>query len=352
MENQLANRIESRIDKTATGGLAISSGGNLDFANLNDIMEVAKVVAISQAAIPKHLRDNVGACLAICIQASEWKLSPFAVANKSYVVNDRIAFEAQLVAAVILKRAPISGRIKYEFTGEGERRRCKTSATLTEDGSMVEYESPEIGKIPVKNSPLWKNDPDQQLGYFSVRAMCRRHFPDVLLGVYTPEEMESAIDVSSTVVQVGTPGRVGALKAPAAPAAPTTATEAAAEEAKAPATPAAPKPKATPKPKPEPAPPQPAAQEPAAEPEPNPEPKAEEKPQEPAPTPPRDAETLRKDVLSKTKAQNIGKNRLMMELRELKWVDAEATWEAVPLEILERIETEHKMLVDRIMNPD
>lgn len=208
-DNQLATRIESKIDKTATGNLAIGAGGNLDFANLNEIMEVAKVVAIAEAAIPKHLRNNVGACLAICIQASEWKLSPFAVANKTYVVNDRIAFEAQLIAAVILRRAPILGRIKYEFTGSGPKRQCTASAVLQEDGSTVEYTSPEFAQIPVKNSPLWKNDPDQQLGYFSVRAMCRRHFPDVILGIYTPEELAESVDIEATVTKLPQ-GRVGA----------------------------------------------------------------------------------------------------------------------------------------------
>lgn len=184
--------LDRRVDKDITAGLTMGTHGNLDFANLNQIMEVARVVAVAGIAIPKHLRENVGACLAVCIQASEWEMSPFAVANKTYVVNDRIAFEAQLVAAVILKRAPIVGRIKYEYSGEGGKRRCTVSAKL-KDGGEVEYTSPEFDKIPVKNSPLWKNDPDQQTGYYSVRAMARRHFPDVILGVYTPEEMAAEI---------------------------------------------------------------------------------------------------------------------------------------------------------------
>lgn len=187
MNNESA--LSRSIDKTTTGQLSLAPGGSLAYANLNEIMEVAKVMAISQVAIPKHLRENPGACLAVAIQAAEWQMSPFSVANKSYCVNDRLAYEAQLVAAVILKRAPIKGRIRYEYSGEGERMKCKVLATLLDDGEVVFYESPEIGKITVKNSPLWKSDPAQQLGYFAVRSMCRRHFPDVLLGVYTPEEM-------------------------------------------------------------------------------------------------------------------------------------------------------------------
>lgn len=184
-ESQL---IERRIDKEVTGGLTVGSTGQLAFTNINEMMEVAKLMSLSQVAVPKHLRENPGACLAVIVQASTWSMSPFAVANKSYSVNDRLAYESQMINAVILNRAPIKGRLKYTYDGEGPTRRCTVSAETT-DGDTVSYTSPMFRDIKVKNSPLWTQDPDQQLAYYSSRAMCRRHFPDVILGVYTPEEM-------------------------------------------------------------------------------------------------------------------------------------------------------------------
>lgn len=180
--------IEKRIDKEVTGGLSIASTGQLAFTNVNEMMEVAKLMSLSQVAVPKHLRENPGACLAVVIQASTWQMSPFAVANKSYSVNDRLAYESQMINAVILNRAPIKGRLKYTYDGDGPTRRCTVSAE-TLDADTVSYTSPMFKDIKVKNSPLWTQDPDQQLAYYSSRAMCRRHFPDVILGVYTPEEM-------------------------------------------------------------------------------------------------------------------------------------------------------------------
>jgi len=191
MSNQLitqSDKIENRIDKSVTASTGLATSGGMAFRTMDQIMEFAKVMAIANVAIPKHLRDNPGACLAVAIQASEWQMSPFAVANKSYSVNDRLAYEAQLVNAVILARAPIVGRFKIEYIGEGDARQCKVTAKLT-DGDTVDYTSPPIGKITVKNSPLWKSDPDQQLFYFSSRSMCRRHFPDVILGIYTEDEI-------------------------------------------------------------------------------------------------------------------------------------------------------------------
>lgn len=185
-------KIAERLDPAAAGALELSQqAGGLGFSNMAEAMQFAKIMAISGFAVPKHLRGNPGACMAITIQAVEWKLSPFAVANKSYLVNDRLAYESQLIQAVVLQRAPIKGRFHVEFSGEGDKRRCTITATL-KDGGEKDYTSPEIGKIPIKNSPLWKNDPDQQLFYYSGRALCRRHFPDVLLGIYTPEELYEA----------------------------------------------------------------------------------------------------------------------------------------------------------------
>lgn len=188
----IEDRIAAKIDTGTTHSLAISdSAGGVAFANMAQVMEFAKMIAISGVAVPKHLRGNPGACLGVTIQAIEWRMSPYAVANKSYSVNDRLAYEAQLIHAVVLSRAPIKGRPKIEYRNEGDKRRCKVSVELSDaPGQWVDYESPEIGKIPTKNSSLWKSDPDQQLFYFSARSLARRHFPDVILGVYAKDEIE------------------------------------------------------------------------------------------------------------------------------------------------------------------
>lgn len=185
-EQKIAERINPEVTKT----LAVSgSAGGLAFVDMSQAMEFAKLMAVSSLAVPQHLRGNAGACLAIVIQAVEWRLSPYAVANKSYSVNNRMAYESQLVQAVILQRAPIDGRFMVEYKGEGSHRICRVSVKLRNSDQIVSYESPPLGKITPQNSPLWKSDPDQQQFYYSGRALCRRHFPDVLLGVYTEEEL-------------------------------------------------------------------------------------------------------------------------------------------------------------------
>ena len=210
--SETERRIAERIDPAAANDVTVSAAaGGLAFNNMGQMMEFARYMAIAKGGIRKHLRGDVGACLAICTQAVEWGMSPYAVANKSYFVNDQIAFESQLVQAVILKRAPIKGRIKFEFTGTGAARVCRAWARLAEDpDEVVEYVSPPFASITPKNSPLWKSDPDQQHAYYSGRALCRRHFPDVLLGVYADDELEAAPRGAETARDVTPPRTLGA----------------------------------------------------------------------------------------------------------------------------------------------
>lgn len=177
------------------------AGGRLAPQNLGEVMAFAQVMCKADLAIPKHLRGNAGACLAVTLQAADWEMSPFALANKTYSVNDRLAYEAQVIAAVVHVRAPIKKRPTYEYSGDGDERQCTIEALVSDGEGGWEprsYTSPVFKNIHPKNSPLWKTDPDQQLGYYSIRAFARRYCPETVLGLYTPEEASQMRDEPET----------------------------------------------------------------------------------------------------------------------------------------------------------
>ncbi|WP_186307289.1 recombinase RecT [Mesorhizobium amorphae] len=168
--------------------MAGANGASIAPQNLGEVVRFAEVMCRADIALPPHLRGNAGACMAVALQAMEWGMSPFAVASKSYAVKGAIAYEAQLIAAVVNTRSGIKGRLRYEFIGTGDDLTCKVTGVL--GGEECEYVSPPVGTITTKNSPLWKTDPQQQLGYFSARSWARRHCPEVILGVYDREEID------------------------------------------------------------------------------------------------------------------------------------------------------------------
>lgn len=186
--NQIVNQQPEKTPTTSVGMVDTRTGTKIAPQNLGEVIKFAEVMARADIALPKHLRNNPGACMAVAIQAMEWQLSPFAVASKSYSVNGAIAYEAQLIAAVVNTRSGIKGRLKYEFHGDGQDMTCTVRGIL--DGEECVYTTPRIGDITTKNSPLWKTDPAQQLGYFGSRSWARRHCPEVILGVYDRDEAE------------------------------------------------------------------------------------------------------------------------------------------------------------------
>lgn len=186
--NQLAQNTE-RLPMDSVGMSTGSTGAKIAPQNLAEVVKFAEVMCRADIALPKHLRGNAGACMAVSLQALDWQMNPFAVASKSYSVNGTIAYEAQLIAAVVNTRSGIKGRLKYTYDGEGATLTCTVTGIL--DGEEYSYTSPPMGAITTKNSPLWKTDPQQQLGYYSARSWARRYTPEVILGVYDREEAES-----------------------------------------------------------------------------------------------------------------------------------------------------------------
>lgn len=185
--NQLATNTE-RLPMDSVGMSTGSTGAKIAPQNLGEVVKFAEVMCRADIALPKHLRGNAGACMAVSLQALDWQMNPFAVASKSYSVNGTIAYEAQLIIAVINTRSGIEGRLEYSFEGEGGDRVCIASGKL--DGKVLEVRSPKFKDITPKNSPLWKSDPDQQHCYYTGRSWGRRHTPEVILGVYDRDEVE------------------------------------------------------------------------------------------------------------------------------------------------------------------
>ncbi|WOF74176.1 recombinase RecT [Parvibaculaceae bacterium PLY_AMNH_Bact1] len=187
-------QIEDRIDKKKSQEIALTGlegGGSLVAKDMSQAMEVAKMMSISGPMVGKPFRGNPGACLGIAMQAWRWEMDPYAVSQKAYEASGTIAYEAQLVASVINTRAPIKGRLKYEYTGTGSDLQCTVTGCFTDDPDTPHsVTSPKLTDIKPQNSPLWKNDPEQQISYYTVRNWARRYCPEVILGVYDIDEVQ------------------------------------------------------------------------------------------------------------------------------------------------------------------
>lgn len=189
--------LPAEIDENPSAGV-VPAGGTFLAApqSFDDLKEMAKYMAKGELMVGHAVRGNPGDCMAVIMQAGRFGMDPFALSQKTYVVEDRggnrkIAYEAQAVSAMVAASGAIEGRLRYQYGGEGQGRYVRVFGRIKGDSEDCEITTPPVSQIAVKNSPLWKGDPDQQLAYYGSRAWCRRHTSDVLMGVYTPDEFEA-----------------------------------------------------------------------------------------------------------------------------------------------------------------
>lgn len=204
--------------------------------NFAQLVDFAKQMALAKHSIPPHFRGSPGDCLAIIEIAQKFEMSAYMLARGTYFVNGAMAFEGQLISAIINKWCPLDGRLKYRFEGdhaeyddievdETDRNDQKTGkkiwikkvrvpstrrviviGRMKGETADLEYQSPLIKDIKVKNSPLWTEDPDQQLIYFATRRWQRRWWPEGLLNIYARDEIDEIARPGDTAMDV-TPDR-------------------------------------------------------------------------------------------------------------------------------------------------
>lgn len=189
--NQLAQHEQANSSAT-TGALLLNTN------NLEQMYRAAEMMSSARVTMPKHLAGSPGDCLAIMMQAMQWGMNPFAVAQKTHLVNGTLGYEAQLVNAVVSSSSLLASRIDYEFEGDWKDVKGKTdksdSLAVTVSATLRGEQQPRCLRVSmaqagVRNSPNWESDPRQQLAYLATKKWARLHAPDVLLGVYTPDEL-------------------------------------------------------------------------------------------------------------------------------------------------------------------
>lgn len=192
----MSNNNLAVVQQAETGGMMSqpdfgSQGLLADFEKVRAMQELANIMATAKVTVPQHLAGKAGDCLAVVMQAAQWKMNPFAVAQKTHVVNGTLGYEAQLVNAVVQSSGAIVGHFHYEYQGEGANVACRVGAVIRGDKDITWGEWLSAATVTTKNSPLWKTNPKQQLGYLQVKNWARLHTPGAILGVYSDDELES-----------------------------------------------------------------------------------------------------------------------------------------------------------------
>jgi hypothetical protein len=152
-----------------------------------EAMRLAEMMATAKL-VPVALQKSPADCLMVIQQAIRWDMDPFAVAQECSVIQGKLMYSGKLVAAVVNARGNLTDRLSFSYEGEGDNR------TITVTGRLQDELSPRTISVRLSeaktNNKVWQTQPDQQLMYHGTRMWARRHMPELMLGVYSPEEFD------------------------------------------------------------------------------------------------------------------------------------------------------------------
>lgn len=220
MHNEMTTQAAPVPVMTGTAATIFSPDG------LDKLLRFAEVMANGRVTVPAHLAGKPADCLAVTMQAAQWRMNPFAVAQKTFTINGTLGYEAQLVNAIVTTMAPTRDRLHYQWFGNWEKIIGNFTEKTSPKGNkyiapawqladesgcgvrvwatMKGEDEPRtlelfLSQAQVRNSTLWASDPKQQLAYLAVKRWARLHCPDVILGVYTPDELETVKPVERDI---------------------------------------------------------------------------------------------------------------------------------------------------------
>jgi hypothetical protein len=152
--------------------------------------------------VPKGLRGDGNAVMACILTGEEFGLGPMQSLRMINVIEGRPSLSAEMMRALVNRaghRVDIVESKQDQVTITGLRRDTGAKAVVT-------WTLADAKRAGLTNNPAWTKYPRSMLLARATSELCRMLFPDVIGGLYTPEEtaaitghvyMPSAIEVEA-----------------------------------------------------------------------------------------------------------------------------------------------------------
>ena len=154
--------------------------------------EMAGVLARS-GLIPKGL-DTAEKVFVALQWGHELQLSPMVAVNNVAVINGKPTLSADIMSAVV-KRSPEYGGIEWIKNTDTEAE-CKITRILGNgktESIISRFTIEDAKKAGLAGRDVWQKYPRRMLKHRCLSYGLKDMFPDILAGLYTPEEMESTM---------------------------------------------------------------------------------------------------------------------------------------------------------------
>jgi hypothetical protein len=165
---------------------------SMDLVELEKGIKVAEVFAKSKL-VPWTLQNKPQDILVLFQQAKELNIPPMQALNGINVIQGKPTISPQLMLALIYQRIKNPSIVIEPYDKERKSVTVKMKRDKNDDDS--ETKTSEFGEKEAKSMNLmsrdnYKKQPETMMKWRAVSACARECFPDVIMGLYMPDELE------------------------------------------------------------------------------------------------------------------------------------------------------------------
>jgi hypothetical protein len=158
------------------------------YDDFNKMMSIASALASSDL-VPQHFQKKPANVLIALEFAHRNDIAPFAAMQSLFIIQGKVGMSATM-AISLARKWNVFTKLQYEVTGKDDDLKVKAIATL-HDGEKIDTEVSMKMAITAgwAKNPTYKSIPEQMLKYRAATFLIRSHFPEVLFGMQTIEEI-------------------------------------------------------------------------------------------------------------------------------------------------------------------
>jgi hypothetical protein len=182
--NTLHNEFNTK-GKKMSNALAI-------YQDFNSLKNIATTLAQSDLIPPQFYKKPSNVIIALEF-AHRNDIAPFQAMQSLFVVHGRVGMTAAM-AISLANKAGVFKHLRYRESGEGENLSVTAVATLHDGTEVTSTVSLQTAKKAgwTKNA-VYNSIPEQMLRYRAAVFLIRAHWPEVLFGMSTKEELEDVV---------------------------------------------------------------------------------------------------------------------------------------------------------------
>lgn len=198
-EMVVSEQRKGAVSTVKTGGLNVFS----DAQNFETALRMADCLSKS-TVVPKDYQGNTGNCMIAIEMASRINTSPMMVMQNLYIVNGKPAWSSQWIIAMINSSRRYKTELQFEF-GNAKEDGGLSCQAWAEDYAGHKVVGPKITMNMAndegwtqKNGSKWKTMPQVMIQYRAASFFGRMNCPDMIMGIYSQEEVADMVDLKET----------------------------------------------------------------------------------------------------------------------------------------------------------